>query len=78
MKLRECDVCNGPEIYGELPVVVESDIWRVELNPNQQHLGRTFVGLREHKASVSELTHKEVIEQHRIMTALELGVRAAF
>lgn len=78
MKLRECDVCNGPEIYGELPTVVESDIWRVELNPNQQHLGRTFVGLRDHKERLSDLLDTEVLEYQRILRALELGMRAAF
>lgn len=78
MILRDCDVCNGPDIYGELPAVVDSDIWRVELNPNQQHLGRTFVGLREHKSSLSELSIEEVIEFHRIVVALEMGARAAF
>lgn len=78
MKLRECDVCNGPEIYGELPAIVDSTIWRVELNPNQQHLGRTFVGLREHKSSLSDLSTKEFLEFRRIVNALEIGARAAF
>lgn len=61
-----------------MPTVVDSDIWRVELNPNQQHLGRTFVGLREHKSSISELVPEEVLELHRVMTTLEIGARAAF
>lgn len=78
MKLRECNVCNGPEIYGELPTVIESDIWRVELNPNQQHLGRTFVGLREHKSSLSDLNEDDFSEFKRVANALELGARAAF
>lgn len=78
MKVPDCDVCNGPEIYGELPEVVASDTWRVELNPNQQHLGRTFVGLRDHKPSLSELTAEEMAELHRIIVALEMGARAAF
>lgn len=78
MRERSCDVCSGPEIYGELPSIVESDLWRVELNPNQQHLGRTFVGLRDHKPSLSDLSNKEVLEFHRIVVALEMGTRAAF
>lgn len=78
MSKPDCDVCNGLEIYGELPWIVESDIWRVELNPNQQHLGRTFVGLREHKSSLSELSETELLEFHRILKKLEIGARAAF
>lgn len=78
MNKPDCNVCNGPDIYGELPTVVESDIWRVELNPNQQHLGRTFVGLREHKSSLSELGEDEFLEYRRILRKLEMGARAAF
>jgi len=66
------------EIYGSLPTVVESNIWRVALNPNQQHLGRTFIGLREHKPSLSDLTSEEMLEFQRIVIELESEVRAAF
>ena len=71
-------MCNGPEIYGEMPTVVESDLWRVELNPNQQHLGRTFVGLRKHKNTLSALSGEEWLDFKRIHTVLEIGLRAAF
>ena len=78
MKTRECDVSRGSEIYGELPQLVDSGIWRVELNPNQQHLGRTFVGLREHKPDLANLTEEEFLDFRRIVISLEVGVRAAF
>lgn len=78
MSGKECDVCRGPEIYGVLPTVVESEIWRVELNPDQKFLGRTFVGLREHKPSLSDLTDEEGLEFFRIARTLEMGARAAF
>lgn len=78
MKRRDCNVCHGPEIYGELPPIVESDMWRVELNPNQQHLGRTFVGLRQHKPSLSDLSEDEFLDYRRIVRKLEMGARAAF
>ncbi len=78
MNTRECDICRGPEIYGELPQLVDSDMWRVELNPNQQHLGRTFVGLREHKPDLASLTEEEFLEFRRIVALLETSVRNAF
>lgn len=78
MKVQNCDICNGDKIYGKLPQIVQSDVWKVELNPNQQHIGRTFIGLREHKSSVGDLSQNEILEFHRIVTELEIGVRAAF
>ena len=78
MKAPNCDICNGSELYGELPELIESSLWRVELNPNQQHLGRTFIGLREHKSSLSDVSWEEMVEFRRIVIALELATRAAF
>ncbi len=73
-----CDICHGEEIYGALPTIVESGVWRATLNPNQQHLGRAFVGLREHKPSLSDLTSEEMLEFRRVVIALEVGLRVAF
>ena len=61
-----------------MPQLVESNVWRVELNPNQQHLGRVFVGLREHKPSLGELSDADMVEYLRIVRSLELGIRGAF
>lgn len=62
----------------KMPELVESSAWRVELNPNQQHSGRAFVGLREHKPSLSDLQPDELKEWHRVARALEIGTRVAF
>lgn len=78
MKLPNCDVCNGPELYGNIPELMSSELWRVELNPNQQHLGRAFVGLREHTPSLSEVSEADMAEFRRIVIALEMATRAAF
>lgn len=78
MKLGNCSVCRGPEIYGKLPQIIDAQYWRVKLNPKQQFLRRTFIGLREHKPDTSSLTEEEVLELHRIKSALEVGARAAF
>jgi len=78
MTERNCDICHGEEIFGVLPTIVESDIFRTALNPNQQHLGRVFVGLREHKPSLSELDGEEWVEYGRVVRVIEIGTRAAF
>lgn len=78
MNQQNCDICNGPKIYGVMPTLIESDIWRVELNPTQKHLGRVFVGLRRHKATLGELTASEVLEHHRIVIKLERALKATF
>jgi len=78
MKKQNCDICHGEEIYGKLPTVIDSDLWLVALNPNQQHLGRTFVGLREHKESLGDVTNEEMLEFRRVVSAFEIGARAAF
>lgn len=75
---NNCDICRGPEIYGGLPQIIDAEFWRVELNPNQQLLGRSFIGLKRHASTLAELTRSEILEHHDVANRLDRAARQAF
>lgn len=75
---NNCDICRGPEIYGGLPQIIDAEFWRIELNPNQQLIGRSFIGLKRHASTLGELTRDEILEYHDVATRLDIAARQAF
>lgn len=78
--MNNCDICpilathnNGNDIE-----VIETDRWRVTLDSNQQFLGKSFITLLEHKASLSDLDEKDWEDFHRLVAELETALRKAF
>jgi ATP adenylyltransferase len=75
-----CEICpilasssNGNDV-----VVLETTYWRVVLDEDQRFLGKSFVTLREHKESVSELSSDEWQDLHDVMRRLETSIKRAF
>ncbi len=52
--------------------------WIVNLAPDQGYLGRSYITLREHKASLSELSSEEWEEFTNIARQLEVACKSAF
>ena len=75
-----CEICpilssnnNGKDIQ-----VVETEMWRVVLDPNQQFLGKSFVTLLDHKQTLSDLSSEEWKDFEILVKRLELAVTKAF
>ncbi len=69
-----CSVCN-PNLG---PSLAESDHWRLVLNRNQNLLGKCFLAVRHHLASVPDLTSDEWLDLHRELGRATRALRLAF
>lgn len=72
-----CDVCKIMAANNDI-VVFEGVFWRVALSYDQEYIGRSFISLREHKSSLSELTDEEWLEFAKISKLLEVTVTKSF
>lgn len=75
-----CEICpilatrnNGADV-----TVLETEYWRAVLDSDQRTLGKMFVTLRAHKASISDLTANEWTELRQVMQQLERAAATAF
>lgn len=74
----DCEIC---EIIRELHrdvIIVETEYWRVVLNPNQVYLATAWVTLKTHVGSISELTEGQWEDLHSVIKRYEGAVRRAF
>lgn len=78
--MNSCEICpilethnNGKDIQ-----ILESDYWRVVLDPNQRFLGKLFVTLLEHKPTLSDLSLEQWDDLHSVMKKLEGAIKQAF
>lgn len=71
-----CSICKILKEPGEL--LTETKKWSVRLGNNQAYFGRAFVVLRNHKASLSDLSKQEWSEFEMIVEQLESAYKLAF
>ncbi|PID32784.1 HIT domain-containing protein [Candidatus Saccharibacteria bacterium] len=77
---QQCDICqilktrnNNQDI-----TVLETDHWRVVLDPDQRSLGKVFVTLLNHKGSLSELDEIEVKDLFDLIKKLEASFKKSY
>lgn len=58
--------------------ILRTEYWNVELAPNHAYLGRAYVTLLKHKASLSELASAEWQDFEALVKKLEFAYREAF
>lgn len=73
-----CTLCAELADDNHSGLIVETEHWRVVLSFRQAYVGRLFVMLREHKASLSDLTDAEWAEFNQLVPLLEGANRRAF
>lgn len=73
---QECDVCSV--IQDDTGVLLESDKWTVRLARDQGYVGRSYVTLKDHKGSLSELSGEEWDVFQEIVRRLEKAAADAF
>ena len=78
--MNNCEICpilathnNGKDIQ-----IIETEKWRVVLDPNQQFLGKAFVTLLEHKTSLSDLNEADWRDFEILVKRLETALKKAF
>lgn len=78
--MKDCEIC--PYLVGQLiddeNVLMQTDRWVSVLDPNQSYLGKSYVTLREHKETISDLDAVDWAELHIVMASLEGAIKRAF
>jgi diadenosine tetraphosphate (ap4A) hydrolase and other HIT family hydrolases-like protein len=77
---KECEIC--PLLVGQTAaddnVISQTERWVAVLDRNQCYLGKSFITLRQHKETLSELDEADWTELHRVIHQIEQSVKEAF
>ena len=77
---KECEIC--PLLVGQTAaddnVILQTQRWVAVLDKNQCYLGKSFITLRQHKETLSELDEADWTELHRVIRQIEQSVKEAF
>ena len=77
---KECEIC--PLLVGQTAaddnVISQTERWVAVLDRNQCYLGKSFITLRQHKETLSELDEADWTELHQVIRQIEQAVKAAF
>lgn len=78
--MKNCEIC--PFLVNQTAdsdeVILQTDNWVVVLDKNQSYLGKSFITLRRHKATLSDLDEVEWQDLHEVMRQMEHAVKSAF
>lgn len=77
---KECEIC--PLLVGQTAaddnVILQTEHWVAVLDKNQCYLGKSFITLRQHKETLSDLDEADWMELHHVIRQLERAVKEAF
>ena len=77
---KECEIC--PLLVGQTVaddnVILQTERWVAVLDRNQCYLGKSFITLRQHKETLSDLDEVDWTELHQVIRQIEWAVKAAF
>ena len=77
---KECEIC--PLLVGQTAaddnVILQTERWVAVLDKNQCYLGKSFITLRQHKKTLSELDEADWTELRQVIRQIEQAVKAAF
>ena len=77
---KECEIC--PLLVGQTAaddnVILQTERWVAVLDKNQCYLGKSFITLRQHKETLSDLDEVDWTELHQVIRQIEQAVKAAF
>ena len=78
--MKDCEIC--PLLVGQTAsddnVILQTERWVAVLDRNQCYLGKSFITLRQHKETLSELDEADWMELHQVICQLEQAVKGAF
>lgn len=77
---KDCEIC--PLLVGQTAaddnIIFQAERWVAVLDKNQSYLGKSFITLRQHKETLSELDETDWMEMHQVISQLEQAVKGAF
>lgn len=77
---KECKIC--PLLVGQTAaddnVILQTERWVAVPDKNQCYLGKSFITLRQHKETLSDLDEADWMELHQVIRQLERAVKEAF
>ena len=80
VEMNSCEIC--PLVQAQRAeddeVLLQTDRWAAVLDRNQTYLGKSFVTLREHKETLSDLDGVDWNELHEVIRKLEYATKRAF
>lgn len=78
--MKNCHIC--PLLVNQTAdsdgVIMQTDHWVVVLDRNQSYLGKSFITLRRHKATLSDLDQAEWQDLHEVIRRMERAIKSAF
>ena len=64
---KDCEIC--PLLVGQTAaddnIIFQAERWVAVLDKNQSYLGKSFITLRQHKETLSELDEADWMELHQ-------------
>ena len=75
---QDCEICRIIRDSRDDVIIVETDYWRVVLNPNQAYPGTAWVTARSHVGSLSELSEGQWLDLREVMKHYEGAMGRAF
>lgn len=72
----KCDVCPFSKNYKRM--IVQSKYWKVDINENQEYLGRSYIALKRHCGSLSELAKEEWLDFSKLVKIVESVFKKTF
>ena len=77
---KECEICLllVGQTAADDNVILQTERWVAVLDKNQCYLGKSFITLRQHKETLSELDEADWTELHQVIRRIEQAVREAF
>ncbi len=78
--MKNCDICPfvAEQTIDDPVVVLQTSRWNVVLDRNQCYLGKSFITLRQHKETLSDLDKVDWAELHQVICQIEQAVKEAF
>lgn len=77
---KECEIC--PLLVGQTAaddnVILQTERWVAVLDKNQCYLGKSFITLRQHKETLSDLDEADWTELRQVIRQIERAVKEAF
>ncbi|HEU5187400.1 MAG TPA: HIT family protein [Candidatus Saccharimonadales bacterium] len=76
--MNNCLSCQLLETVDDYRLIYKGQYWQVELQPDQQYLGKSVVALRRHVSALRELTEAEGQEFFEIVKKFETSIDKNF
>jgi diadenosine tetraphosphate (Ap4A) HIT family hydrolase len=76
--MNNCLSCQLLQTVDAYRLIYSGTYWQVELNPDQQYLGKAVITLKRHAPALRDLTREEGEEFLQLVKKFESSVDAAF